>query len=246
MPARRRTFCPEAKHLSAHGGSIACVRDPECVCPNASMVREMVNVTVDGHGCYACEARRLPACTEAVDQCTPEECDCADLRTHSKHTAATIDGSRCYYCEPINGLSRSLGMQELALVTLLVCLAVLCHMAGRRNPPGPARGNLRMARRGGDRSRAIRVHHESEGWMVASYYVCVDTLGFVAELAQEPLRLLWAAAGAAGAWCHSGAGSLWGAGAGVTALCGRGDGSAAAGCAAPEPPGAPAQRRRKR
>eukprot|EP00434_Breviolum_minutum_P010354 symbB.v1.2.009136.t1/scaffold577.1/size258142/11 len=64
-----------------------------CTCQNSSFVRELVNVSLDGHPCYACEAPRLPACTEATDQCTPEACACANSRTHVKYNASTTDGS---------------------------------------------------------------------------------------------------------------------------------------------------------
>eukprot|EP00913_Durusdinium_trenchii_P025713 g24129.t1 len=45
------------------------------------------NVSLDGQPCYACEPPRLPACTEATDQCTPEACACANSRTHVKYNA---------------------------------------------------------------------------------------------------------------------------------------------------------------
>ncbi|CAK9015267.1 unnamed protein product [Durusdinium trenchii] len=90
----------------------------ECRCANASHVRELVNVSLDGQPCYACEPPRLPACTEATDQCTPEACACANSRTHVKYNASTVDGSPCFYCEPIGGYW-SFGRNEMALALWL-------------------------------------------------------------------------------------------------------------------------------
>eukprot|EP00971_Amphidinium_carterae_P261668 5191183-Amphidinium_carterae.1 len=51
----------------------------DCICANStSHTRELVNVSLEGVGCYACELTRTPACTEAADQCTPEPCECGD------------------------------------------------------------------------------------------------------------------------------------------------------------------------
>ncbi|CAK0875512.1 unnamed protein product, partial [Prorocentrum cordatum] len=70
-----------------------CLQDDECTCEDPSHVREMVNVTVDGLACYACEPKRPPVCTEAADQCTPEACECADPGQYTKQDATTVDGT---------------------------------------------------------------------------------------------------------------------------------------------------------
>mmetsp|Transcript_19149 Transcript_19149/g.45121 ORF Transcript_19149/g.45121 Transcript_19149/m.45121 type:complete len:216 (-) Transcript_19149:150-797(-) len=156
-PCPAITFSSKSKTWDT--SALPCESDETCACADPSFVREMVNVTVDGLACYACEPRRPPACTEAMDQCTPEACECADPTTHVKHSAATMDGSPCHFCEPINGYSAGFGMSELMIVVMLALLVLTCHFMGRRQPRG-ARGSLRLARRKGDRTRAIRVQQE--------------------------------------------------------------------------------------
>ncbi|CAK9102505.1 Ankyrin repeat domain-containing protein 50 [Durusdinium trenchii] len=133
----------------------------ECRCANASHVRELVNVSLDGQPCYACEPPRLPACTEATDQCTPEACACANSRTHVKYNASTVDGSPCFYCEPIGGYW-SFGRNEMALVLLALLLVALWRSGQRRRVrDGRSAGSLRLPRRSAEnQQKAIRVSQE--------------------------------------------------------------------------------------
>eukprot|EP00438_Fugacium_kawagutii_P034207 Skav233205 [mRNA] locus=scaffold24:519841:521931:- [translate_table: standard] len=99
---RNPTHCPVNDGVS----TILCAVNEDCICSNSSHLRELVNVTVEGFGCYACESRRPPACTEAHDQCTPEACECGNSRTHVKHSATTVDGSPCFYCGHLSAVVR--------------------------------------------------------------------------------------------------------------------------------------------
>mmetsp|Transcript_6615 Transcript_6615/g.15248 ORF Transcript_6615/g.15248 Transcript_6615/m.15248 type:complete len:193 (-) Transcript_6615:121-699(-) len=154
MGAQR--YCPVTGDVADADGT-ACSFDEGCVCSNSSHVRELVNVSVDGLACYACEPERLPACTEASDQCTPEECECGNSLTHVRFNATTVDGSLCFYCEPREGI-RSFGRTE-AMVVGGILLVLLLWFSGRRHA-NSARSTLRLSRRQGDRHRAIRVQQE--------------------------------------------------------------------------------------
>ncbi|CAJ1346677.1 unnamed protein product [Effrenium voratum] len=146
-----RSWCPAS---DVAGSDTVCSFDEGCACSNSSHVRELVNVSIDGRPCYACEPPRLPACTEASDQCTPEDCECANSLTHVKHNASTVDGALCFYCEPTNG-TWSFGRNEAMLG--LSALLVVLWISGRRI--GRPRSTLRLPRRQGDR-KAIRVSQE--------------------------------------------------------------------------------------
>ncbi|CAK9004206.1 unnamed protein product, partial [Durusdinium trenchii] len=164
------------------GFSILCAVDEDCTCANSSHLRELVNVTVDGLACYACEPRRPPACTEAHDQGTPEECECGNSRTHVKHAATTVDGSPCFYCEPIGG---GFG-QPIILPLSGVLLLVIWHF-GRK----PVRGSLRLSRRQGDRSRAIRVQQEPLKFYEEVLLTIGDAFDFLVDAACELLGMAW-------------------------------------------------------
>mmetsp|Transcript_6048 Transcript_6048/g.12614 ORF Transcript_6048/g.12614 Transcript_6048/m.12614 type:complete len:188 (+) Transcript_6048:43-606(+) len=128
----------------------------DCTCSNSSHVRELVNVSLDGRPCFACEPQRLPACTEVYDQCTPEACACANSRTHVKYNASTVDGSLCFYCEPVAG-TFTFGRTEVLMAVLLVFLLALWR-SGRQ--PCRLKATLRLPRRSGDQHRAIRVSQQ--------------------------------------------------------------------------------------
>mmetsp|Transcript_85725 Transcript_85725/g.239650 ORF Transcript_85725/g.239650 Transcript_85725/m.239650 type:complete len:663 (-) Transcript_85725:137-2125(-) len=170
-----------------------CVFDETCICANRSLVRELVNVTLEGVGCYACEPQRLPACTEAQDQCTPEACDCADPSTHAKHSAVTADGTPCHYCEPFNGYGGSVGMSELMMVIMIVSIVLTIHFVTRRPPPGGNRNGLRLARRQGDRGRAIRVHQEKLSWTEEIIGTLADAFDALGEGVCDLISGLWCA-----------------------------------------------------
>ncbi|CAE7520825.1 ANKRD50 [Symbiodinium natans] len=98
--------CPAPLESALDSLGTSCTFDEACVCANSSHVKELVNVSIEGQACYACEPERLPACTEASDQCTPETCECGNSLTHVRHNATTVDGVLCFYCEPRDGAWR--------------------------------------------------------------------------------------------------------------------------------------------
>ncbi|CAE7476590.1 ANKRD50 [Symbiodinium necroappetens] len=149
--------CPVTLDSASDSSGTTCTFDEACVCANSSHVRELVNVSLEGQPCYACEPERLPACTEASDQCTPEACECGNSMTHVRQNATTVDGALCFYCEPRNG-SWQFGRNEAIVVGILILMLVL-WISGRRHATS-ARSTLRLPRRQGDRHRAIRVQQE--------------------------------------------------------------------------------------
>lgn len=164
-----------------------CVLDETCLCVDP-YVREMVNVTIEGLGCYACEPQRPTACTEAADQCTPEACECSNPATYVKRAATTIEGTPCHYCEPLNGIGGGVGMSEVTIAAVVIGLVVLCHFLGRKPAVAVAgRGSLRLARRQGDRSRAIRVHQEPLRFHEEALYMVGDAFDAVLDGAWELL-----------------------------------------------------------
>eukprot|EP00435_Cladocopium_sp_Y103_P036527 s331_g9.t1 len=174
------THCPINDGVS----DILCAVNEDCICANSSHLRELVNVTVDGLGCYACEPLRPPACTEAHDQCTPEACECGNSRTHIKHSATTVDGSPCFYCEAISGVG--LGRPELLMSATGILLLVIWHF-GRK----PTRGSLRLSRRQGDRNRAIRVQQEPLRFYEEVLLTIGDVFDFLVDGVCELLGMAW-------------------------------------------------------
>jgi len=163
-------------------GGTPCVKDETCLCSDPTHVRELVNVTLDGLGCYACEPKRLPACTEAQDQCTPEVCECADPLTHVKHSATTVDGTPCHFCEPLNGIRTGLGMSELMIAAMVTSIVIVFHFLSRKPSAVSSRaGNLRLSRRRGDQSRAIRVQQEALSWYEEVLVTLADTFDALGE-----------------------------------------------------------------
>eukprot|EP00913_Durusdinium_trenchii_P013595 g12765.t1 len=162
------------------GFSILCAVDEDCTCANSSHLRELVNVTVDGLACYACEPRRPPACTE---------CECGNSRTHVKHAATTVDGSPCFYCEPIGG---GFG-QPIILPLSGVLLLVIWHFGRTKGAEKakPVRGSLRLSRRQGDRSRAIRVQQEPLKFYEEVLLTIGDAFDFLVDAACELLGMAW-------------------------------------------------------
>eukprot|EP00931_Biecheleriopsis_adriatica_P055222 TRINITY_DN32592_c0_g1_i1.p1 TRINITY_DN32592_c0_g1~~TRINITY_DN32592_c0_g1_i1.p1 ORF type:complete len:280 (+),score=48.94 TRINITY_DN32592_c0_g1_i1:42-842(+) len=216
--APNRSFCPVILHESQSFAS-NCSLDEACVCANSSLVRELVNVTLDGLACYACEVPRPPACTEAYDQCTPEACECANPLTHKKFEATTVDGSRCHYCEPINGPGFRLGGNEIAMGALaILATTVIWQLWSKKSTGG--RGSLRLSRRQGDRSKAIRVQEEPLRFYEEVLFALGDTFDMLVDGVCELLGYGWSlvravlsALGSAGAWVldsldHA-AGSSW-------------------------------------
>mmetsp|Transcript_52109 Transcript_52109/g.97481 ORF Transcript_52109/g.97481 Transcript_52109/m.97481 type:complete len:549 (+) Transcript_52109:62-1708(+) len=184
MP-RNQTLCPVSDESIAE---VLCAVDEDCVCANSSHIRELANVTVDGLACYACEPRRPPACTEAHDQCTPEACECGNPLTHVKRDATTVDGSPCHYCEPIGGVS-GLGRPEFFMVLMVVSLVVMWQFLGRK--PVSGRSSLRLSRRQGDRSRAIRVQQEPLRFYEEAIFMVGDSFDFLVDGAWEILNIAW-------------------------------------------------------
>mmetsp|Transcript_96798 Transcript_96798/g.172204 ORF Transcript_96798/g.172204 Transcript_96798/m.172204 type:complete len:503 (-) Transcript_96798:183-1691(-) len=187
MPETKR-YCPVFQDDIQN---TACVVDEGCRCANSSHARELVNVTLDGKGCYACEPRRPAACTEASDQCTPEFCECANPYTHAKHSASTIDGSPCHYCETIGGNSVLARLD--VMITILVVMALLIwQVFFRKLPPPSARsGSLRLSRRQGDRSRAIRIRQEPATWYEEILMTLGSTFDLLVDGACELLGMMW-------------------------------------------------------
>eukprot|EP00929_Paragymnodinium_shiwhaense_P035291 TRINITY_DN19070_c0_g1_i4.p1 TRINITY_DN19070_c0_g1~~TRINITY_DN19070_c0_g1_i4.p1 ORF type:complete len:310 (+),score=41.53 TRINITY_DN19070_c0_g1_i4:38-967(+) len=187
-------FAAERRPLYVQEGT-PCVLDEDCVCADSSLVRELVNVTLDGTGCYACEVQRPPACTEAPDQCTPEACECANSQTHSKHSTATVDGIHCHYCEPIAGLSGGIGMPEFMIVAMVAVVFLVYHILTRKPPAGSlgrgSRNGLRLARRQGDRSSAIRVKQEPLSWPDEVLNLVADTLDALLDWLYEIICGVW-------------------------------------------------------
>lgn len=179
------------KNLSFNSAS-ECVVNASCQCANSSLVRELVNVTFDGLGCYACEPHRPAACTEASDQCTPEACECANPYTHVKLFATTVDGTPCHYCEPIGGVYRGFGSSELMIAVTVISILIIWQLLCRKPAPGARSGNLRLARRQGDRSRAIRIHHEPLKWYEEIFYTFGDIFDAVVDAFLEILGGAWA------------------------------------------------------
>lgn len=187
--------CPLADFsVQKHGlAQTACVQNESCVCANASHARELVNVTLEGIGCFACEPKRLPACTEALDQCTPESCACADPTTHVRHAATTVDGTPCHYCEPLHGATYAFGMSEFMIAVMLVSGVLIFNFLARKSPPtGTTKGGLRLARRQGDCNRAIRVHQEPLTWYEEILAFLTDMFDALVDGACEGASALWA------------------------------------------------------
>eukprot|EP00930_Biecheleria_cincta_P068551 TRINITY_DN5605_c0_g1_i1.p1 TRINITY_DN5605_c0_g1~~TRINITY_DN5605_c0_g1_i1.p1 ORF type:complete len:558 (-),score=135.34 TRINITY_DN5605_c0_g1_i1:68-1741(-) len=190
MPGRNLTYCPVNLDDQHSSFEIKCALDEDCTCASVSLVRELVNVTIDGLSCYACEPRRPPACTEAQDQCTPEFCECANAWTHVKQSATTVDGSTCYYCEPVDGYSR-FGRSELLTAAAAVFLVVLIWQVVGRKQVSVGRGSLRLSRRQGDRSRAIRVHQEPLRFHEEVLLTLGDAFDTLVDWACELLGGVW-------------------------------------------------------
>jgi len=170
---------------------IPCVPDDRCVCADSSFVRELVNVTLEGLSCYACEPRRPPACTEDTDQCTPEACECADSSTHVKQAATTTSGTMCHFCEPIGGVGARFGLSEAAIIAMLVSLVFICQWGGKKTSSGIGKGNLRLSRRQGDRSRAIKVHQESAGFLEECCFIVGDVFDALIAGSCELIGCIW-------------------------------------------------------
>lgn len=218
------TFCPGVNvsgwadaNTSLRRLTIACVHDEACTCAEPSYVRELVNVTLEGLACYACEPRRPPACTEAQDQCTPEACECADPSTHVKQAATTVDGTPCHYCESVHGLGGGLGLQELAIVAMVVSLVLACQFLGRRPQPGGPKGSLRLARRQGGRTWAIRVQQEPLRFHEEVLLSIWKTFDALVDGLWEVLTTAWSMLGSACGYLATSAASAWDA----ASSCGR-------------------------
>eukprot|EP00442_Polarella_glacialis_P045895 CAMPEP_0115072110 /NCGR_PEP_ID=MMETSP0227-20121206/14044_1 /TAXON_ID=89957 /ORGANISM="Polarella glacialis, Strain CCMP 1383" /LENGTH=621 /DNA_ID=CAMNT_0002458813 /DNA_START=99 /DNA_END=1964 /DNA_ORIENTATION=+ len=196
MPKQNQQLCPESYasgNLSrADLSGQSCVANENCVCANSSHIRELVNVTVDGRACYACETRRPPACTEASDQCTPEACECANPWTHVKQHASTVDGTPCNYCEPIGGAGYSFGQTEMMVAATCILAVAVWQFAGRKPAAGArVNGSLRMARRQGDRSRAIRIQQEPLRWYEEVLLTLGDAFDVLVDGTCELLGAAW-------------------------------------------------------
>mmetsp|Transcript_28199 Transcript_28199/g.65191 ORF Transcript_28199/g.65191 Transcript_28199/m.65191 type:complete len:433 (+) Transcript_28199:30-1328(+) len=184
-----QNLCPDESATE----NVDCIEDEDCICANStSHTRELVNVSLEGVGCYACELTRTPACTEAADQCTPEPCECGDPNL-VKRSATTVDGAPCKYCENPNAAASWPGSSEVTIAALMVLAAVTFHFFLRR-PAGGVRSSVRLARRGANRNKVIRVREEQLSlWQqfILLLYDAWDSIRFTVECVCSAAACVW-------------------------------------------------------